>query len=76
MDTRERKVTTSRQFAVMMKFLEDNAQMVTGAFVCINSKKTTSDLWEELAKSLNAEGPPARDVLGWKKVIFTNMRRA
>ncbi|XP_049302000.1 uncharacterized protein LOC125775427 [Bactrocera dorsalis] len=45
-----------------------HSELFKGQLKTVDSKNTANSLWKELVCDLNAEGPPSRDVLKWKKV--------
>ena len=62
-------MTTAAQFNILLNYLEEHPEMVTGQFVKSSSnKENVSQLWNTLAVKLNGEGLPNRDSDGWKKV--------
>ncbi|XP_036347899.1 uncharacterized protein LOC118757280 [Rhagoletis pomonella] len=60
------KHKSSLQDSIMVRFMESNPDMAKGF---IKGDKAKSDMqWRELVNELNSNGPPTKDVMGWKKV--------
>ncbi|XP_049306791.1 uncharacterized protein LOC125779062 [Bactrocera dorsalis] len=55
------------QNTIIIEFMEKNPDILRG--FTKRNKPTIESLWQELTESLNAAGPPHKDVNGWKKVI-------
>lgn len=62
------KVTTARQYEILVDFFLTHSHLAKGRIQSVEARKKAGELWEDLSKSLNAVGPPLRDVNGWKKV--------
>lgn len=56
----------SAQIEIFIRFMEKHKDLARG-FVK-GDKVFFEQLWEELAKELNAFGPPTKQVPAWKKV--------
>lgn len=67
------KQTTPKQFENIVDFMVEHPEMAQGYFKTIAARQKTKHLWEQLVIRLNAEGPPVKDVGGWKKVRNTNL---
>ncbi|XP_039969540.1 uncharacterized protein LOC120781397 [Bactrocera tryoni] len=50
-----------------MKYLKISWKFIAKNFVKID-RAAMEALWADLAKKLNCEGPPQKDINGWKKV--------
>ncbi|XP_036346162.1 uncharacterized protein LOC118755437 [Rhagoletis pomonella] len=60
------KHKSSLQDSIMLRFMESNPDMAKGF---IKGDKAKSDMqWRVLVDELNSNGPPTKDVVGWKKV--------
>ncbi|XP_055912026.1 uncharacterized protein LOC129946036 [Eupeodes corollae] len=55
-----------RQEKVFLKWMEDHPIIARG--FSSGDKAHSESLWANLSSSLNSEGPPVKDVTGWKKV--------
>lgn len=60
--------TKLSQFEILVQFMEDHPQLAKGQMKALNAKTAANNLWKRLAENLNNEGPPVREVVGWKKV--------
>ncbi|XP_037807681.1 uncharacterized protein LOC119601054 isoform X1 [Lucilia sericata] len=60
--------TQQRQFEILVDFMEQHSDLAKGQLQCGNAKQRANNLWTKLADDLNSNGPPVRDVAGWKKV--------
>ncbi|XP_037814485.1 uncharacterized protein LOC119605442 [Lucilia sericata] len=60
--------TQQRQFEILVDFMEQHSDLAEGQLQCGNAKQRANNLWTKLADDLNCNGPPVRDVAGWKKV--------
>lgn len=47
--------------------MEKNSDLAKGFFR--GDKTNLDELWKNLCVELNSEGPPQKDVNGWKKVL-------
>ncbi|KNC31937.1 hypothetical protein FF38_03511 [Lucilia cuprina] len=47
--------------------MEQHSDLAKGQLQCGNAKQRANNLWTKLADDLNSNGPPVRDVAGWKK---------
>lgn len=65
--------TKSEQYAVFERFMKENPAMADGTFKKETNSKKYREFWQELKDALNSEGPPFRDVVGWRKVCFKKM---
>ncbi|XP_073832201.1 uncharacterized protein [Musca autumnalis] len=45
-----------------------HSDLAKGQLQSANAKQRANNLWTKLADDLNSNGPPVRDVAGWKKV--------
>lgn len=61
-------MTKQRQFEILVEFMVQHSDLAKGHLQAANAKQTTNNLWTKLSDDLNANGPPVRDIAGWKKV--------
>lgn len=61
------------QKKLLIDFMDKNASILFGKFSSGSGKHRKESLWNELAKSLNELGPPAKNVANWKNVILPSI---
>lgn len=62
--------TNQSQWAVLVDFLIDNPEMVTKAFVGLDSRQRYKRLWEEVAIQLNSMGYGTKTAEKWIDVSW------
>ncbi|XP_075157124.1 uncharacterized protein LOC142230363 [Haematobia irritans] len=68
MEKTKKLQTQQRQFQTLVDFMVQHSDLAKGQLQSANAKQRAKILWTKLADDLNANGPPVRDVAGWKKV--------
>ncbi|XP_055909000.1 uncharacterized protein LOC129943516 [Eupeodes corollae] len=56
------------QFEILVEFMMKQPDLSMGYLKTPEARQKSRHLWTNLSEVLNAEGPPQRDAVGWKKV--------
>ena len=62
------RYTKPEQFNTIVDFMMIHEELAKGYLKTVDARQRSADLWEVLRSSLNAQGPPLKNVEGWKKV--------
>ncbi|XP_055902716.1 uncharacterized protein LOC129938914 isoform X2 [Eupeodes corollae] len=68
MESSKNPNTKTSQFELMVQFMTSHSDLAKGYLKSPEARQKSKQLWLNLSANLNAEGPPQRDVVGWKKV--------
>lgn len=61
----------NRQREILLGYMEEHPELVSGRFNGVFTKALSDNLWEEIKNRLNSDGTGAvKDVLKWKKVYY------
>lgn len=61
-----RKITNNKQLEVLVEAMKKEKSIARG--FTKEPKEKVKEFWKALAGELNAEGPPLREIVEWKKV--------
>lgn len=62
------KSTNQKQFEILVEHMDRHRDLAKGYIKQSDARRKAAEVWSKIAQEVNAEGPPVRDVEGWKKV--------
>lgn len=70
----KRTRVTERQFKIILDFMEQRPELLSGKFTSTFTAATKNLLWQQLTKLLNADGlGPVKSLDKWVKVSILNI---